>query len=73
MTSLASFKVENKPVRKPTKAYQLDKMKVGQSFFVHDESILPSLRTTVSLFGRCTGKKFSVKKEGSGWRCGRMK
>lgn len=73
----AEFKVENKPVTRPRiemRKYPFDRMKVGQSFYFepHNLNDLNRLRSAASQFTRRHGAKFSVVREGEGYRCGRI-
>jgi hypothetical protein len=71
------FKIENKPVTRPgyvKNKYPFDKMKVGQSFyFDRTDCDVQALRTAAYQCGARTGTKFSILKEGNGYRCGRVK
>lgn len=71
------FKIENIPVIRPrmqSRKYQFDKMKVGQSFYFEYEDFndLNRVRSAASQYARRHGGKFSIVKEGNGYRCGRI-
>jgi hypothetical protein len=77
--STTAFKVENIPVLKPRferEKYPFDQLKVGQSFFIsaaHSDD-LASIRVAAQHVQTIrSGWKFSIVKEGTGWRCGRVK
>lgn len=75
--AVAEFKVENKPVVRPrieARKYPFARMKVGQSFYFeyHDFNDLNRVRSAASQYSRRHGVKFSIVKEGDGYRCGRI-
>lgn len=70
------FRVENRPVlrrRMYNDKYPFDKMKVGQSFYI-DITVtdVQAVRTAASAYGRRHDVKFSIIREGAGYRCGRI-
>jgi hypothetical protein len=74
----AGFKIENIAVLKPRferEKYPFDQLKVGQSFFIGaaHSGDMPSVRVAAFAVQKRTGCKFSIVKEGTGWRCGRVK
>ncbi len=72
------YKIENKPVLRPRVAndkYPFNKMKIGQSFYI-DMAItdVQAVRSAASQYGRRNPEiKFSIIREGTGYRCGRIK
>ena len=75
--AVAEFKVENKPVVRPrieARRYPFARMKVGQSFYFeyHNFNDLNRVRSAASQYSRRHGVKFSIVKEGDGYRCGRV-
>src|SRR6266404_8446373 len=76
-TGASTYKVENKAVIRPrmeTNKYPFDKMKVGQSFYFEPASVnhLMKIRGAAAHFGNRHGMKFSVVRDGEGFRCGRI-
>jgi len=74
---ISEFKIENKPVIRPrveSRKYPFDKMKVGQSFYfeVADFSDLNRVRSAASQYSKRHHVKFSLIREGEGYRCGRI-
>jgi hypothetical protein len=73
--TMTEFKIEDKPLPKfRRQRFQFDKMKVGQSFYIADEIDVVSARQAAFQYGRKhPGVKFSTRKDGKGWRLGRVK
>lgn len=70
------YKVENKPSVQGSKyKYPLHEMKVGQSFYIAPSQFadLLSIKAMATREGRINGTQFSVRKDGDGYRCGRVK
>lgn len=70
------FKIEDRPVTRPrlqNAKYPFSQMKVGQSFYI-DISItdVQSIRTAAGHYGKRNGVKFSIIRDGAGYRCGRI-
>ena len=77
-TDVSTYKVENKAVIRPRmeiSSYPFGKMKVGQSFYFEPAAVndLMKLRGAAAHFGNRNGMKFSVVRDGEGFRCGRIK
>jgi hypothetical protein len=70
------FKIENKPVTRPRTQYNkypFAKMKVGQSFYIERGHIdVAAVRQAAVKYGNRNGVKFSVVRDGTGYRCGRI-
>jgi hypothetical protein len=76
---MTEFKIENKPVlfgldRGELSRYPFAKMKVGQSFFMDggEMQAITRVRSAASQYAKRHNMKFSVVKEGTGYRCGRV-
>ncbi len=74
-----SYKVENKPVprhnrRNDQQKYPFKEMKVGQSFFIPEPAFqqVARIRASASSYGKRTGMKFAIVRDGNGYRCGRI-
>jgi hypothetical protein len=72
-----AYKIENKPVTPvernghgPTR-YPFNKMKVGQSFWL-EAGVQNTVRGASIGYGRRHNMKFSISKDGDGYRCGRI-
>lgn len=77
MPEFKEFKVENKPVIRPrmqAQKYPFSRMKVGQSFYFEAVELndLNRVRSAASAYARRHEVKFSIVKEGKGYRCGRI-
>jgi hypothetical protein len=78
-TTSSAFKIENVAIRRKRleerNIYPFAKMKVGQSFFIDAAHVgdMPSIRATATFYQRRDGTKFSILREGNGYRCGRVK
>jgi hypothetical protein len=57
------------PARGGYGKYPHTSMEVGQSFYVSERG---TVQQAVSNYGRASGKKFTVRKEGAGYRCWRI-
>lgn len=73
----SEFKIENVPVIRPrmqSGRYNFNKMKVGQSFYFLPANAkdLNRVRSAASWYARRHEVKFSIVKEGEGYRCGRI-
>jgi hypothetical protein len=72
------FRVENKPVLRPRMnstydKYPFAKMKVGQSFFIERGLVdTQAVRTAAAHYGKRHNVKFSIVRDGDGYRCGRI-
>lgn len=71
------FKIENVPIHKSSverEKFPFGKMKVGQSFhFSMGEIDVSLVRQAALQYGKRHNMKFSVVREGNGYRCGRIK
>lgn len=75
-TRPSDYKIENKAITRPrmmTQRYPFDRMKVGQSFYFEPtEEELIRVRSAASQYGKRNDAKFSVIRDGDGYRCGRI-
>jgi len=74
---MPEFKIENKPVIRPrmeVRRYPFPRMKVGQSFYfeVIGCNDLNRIRSAASQYTKRHGGKFSIIREGEGYRCGKI-
>jgi hypothetical protein len=74
------FKIENKPVifgtnRTEYSRYPFNRMKVGQSFYIEadDFNKISRIRQAAISYSKKHDVKFSVVKDGNGYRCGRIR
>ncbi len=77
-SDVLKYKVENKPITPPRMErdkYPFSKMKVGQSFYFVPTGIndLIKLRNAAVHYGNRNEVKFSIVRDGEGYRCGRIK
>lgn len=61
------------PVGGTRRKYPFPDMEVGDSFFIADPLRVQSLRFAASYWGKRHGTQFSVRREGTGCRCWRIK
>ncbi len=81
MNGQTEYKIENKPVPPRSsrynvrQRYQFGQMKVGQSFFIPEPSfqLIARIRASASNYGKRNKMKFSIVRDGNGYRCGRIK
>jgi hypothetical protein len=73
--TMTAFKIEDKPLPlKRREKFQLEKMRIGQSFYIADKLDEGSARQAAFCYSKKhPGVKFSIRIEGKGWRCGRVK
>jgi hypothetical protein len=76
MRELVEFKIENRPViraRTFRNQYPFGRMKVGQSFFIPPGLVdVMAVRQAALHYGKRHNAKFSIIKDGDGYRCGRI-
>jgi len=74
-----SFNIENKPVlfgvqRAEFSRYPFKNMAVGQSFYLEGGfNTVSRVRAAASSYGKRNDMKFSIVRDGLGYRCGRIK
>lgn len=59
------------PLPDSYKKWPFPEMEVGDSFWI-TSSHVKSVRTCAHVYGKKTGKKFTVRKTGNGYRCWRL-
>lgn len=71
------YRIENKPVVRPRlqrEKYPFNKMKVGQSFYIDRGHVdVQTVRSAASQYAKRNDVKFSIIRDGLGYRCGRIK
>jgi len=60
-------------VKKVKKPFPFDKMKVMDSFVEKDSANLNNLRVQAHNYSKLKKVKFTIKKDGTGYRCTRVK
>ena len=73
----SEFKIENRPVLRPRMVdrnrFPFRKMKIGQSFYIDLGAVdIQAVRTAASHYGKRHNAKFSIIRDGTGYRCGRI-
>lgn len=75
-TRQEEYIVENRPVVRPRlqrDKYPFAKMKVGQSFHIAaGHTDVQAVRSAASQYAKRHGVKFSIIRDGDGYRCGRI-
>ena len=66
-----AYKIDKKVPLPST--YPFDKLKVGESFYEDDLQMLNTLRVRATMYSQKNNVKLSVRKDGEGYRCYRLK